>query len=149
MMQHDRLAHTIFNVFLIFLIIYIPKAHGEVIFRWTDDTGRICYSNISPSGGVKEYSADTVSHPMSRSTSPEQVTTGDSRTDKIPAKTDGVQSDRSAAFLKQRIMGQKRSIGYIEALLRKHPNDSVLRKSLSKRKRYLFEDLNRLKNDQQ
>jgi len=139
-------AHTVSVAFWIFLVLSFSGADAEHLFRWTDDTGRPGYSNISPPAGVKEYSTDTVSHPAPDQSGPEQVYTDANTTEKIPLETVGDYSDVSEALLKQRIMERKTSIGHIEALLQKHPNDPVLRKSLFKKKRYLFEDLSRLKN---
>jgi hypothetical protein len=145
-MKNGRSARTVSNVLWILLIVSFSQAHAEHLFRWTDDTGRPCYSNISPPAVVKEYSVDTVSYPVSDRSGPVQVPTDFGAKEKMPVETDGAYSDYSTAFLKQRIMDWGASISILEALLRKHPNDPVLRKSLFIKKRYLFDDLTRLEN---
>ena len=149
-MQHNRSVLTVFNALLVFLVWSFTQAHGEVLFRWTDDAGRACYSNVSPPAGVKAFRVDTESHPthpVPDRTNMAQASEEDNATEKIPVEAGSTYTDFSTAYLKQRIADRKRSIDHIEALLRKHPNDSDLRKSLFKKKQYLFEDLNRLKND--
>ena len=146
-MQNGRSVLMVCGVFWIFLVLSFSRAHGEILIRWTDDAGRPCYSNVSPPAGMKAFSVDTVSQSASDRSSPTQASVDTKTAKKMSVKTDGTYSEFSAAFLKQRITDLKRCIGHIEALLRRHPNDSALRKSLFKKKQYLFEDLTRLKND--
>ena len=148
-MQNNRSVLAVYMPLLIFLVLFFSRAHGEVLFRWTDDAGRTCYSNVSPPAGVKVFSVDTVFQPVQPipvRPNTVQASAGAETAEKIPVETGDTYPDFSAECLKQRIADRKRSIGRIEALLRKHPNDAVLRKSLFKKKQYLFEDLNRLKN---
>lgn len=144
--MHDGLsARMVFALFWLLPGVLFSTAHGEYLFRWTDDSGRPCYSNVSPPADVKEYRVDGESHFSSDRPGPVQAST-DANTVESPAETEDSPFDFSAAFLRQRIDDRKKSIGHIEALLRKHPNDKALRKSLLKKEQYLFEDLMRLKN---
>lgn len=132
--------------FWFFLLITFSQADGEEFFQWTDDAGKRCYSNVSPPASVKEYSVDIISRPAPDRRRPAQGFAGTNSTEKMPVKTDGARSGFSVTLLEQRIAGRKRSIDRIEALLQKHPNDPALRKSLSRKKQYLSEDLIGLKN---
>jgi hypothetical protein len=130
-----------------FLIICFAQAHGEDLFRWTDDAGKPSYSNVAPPIGVEAYSVDTISRPALDRSSSAQVSADTNAAKEISAETYADYSGSSETLLKQRIMDRERSIGRIEALLRKHPNETVLRKSLSRKKRYLSEDLAWLKKN--
>ena len=146
--KDKRLMRAVSIIFWVFLVISFSQVHGEDIIRWTDEAGRPYYSNVSPSADVKVYSVDTISRPAASRPIPAQAYDPADAGEKIPAEAEEENFDYSAGLLKQRITERKRSIGHIEALLRKRPNDSGLRKSLSRKKRYLFEDLTRLKNVQ-
>ena len=147
MMQNSRLPLAVCGVFWIFIVFSSSRVFGENLFRWTDDAGRSHYSNVSPPAGVKKYSVDVVSRVVSDRSSPAGMSNSAKTEEKISAEADGPRSGFSTAYLDQRIADRRRSIGHIEALLRKHPNDAGLRKNLSKKRRYLLDDLTRLKNN--
>ncbi len=147
-MRNGRSLLSICCAILLFLVLSFPRAYGEKIFRWTDEAGRPYYSNVSPPAGIKSFSTDTMPGPVSKWSSPVRVPADTGAAKKIPVAADRAYPDLSAAFLRQRITDRRRSIGHIESLLRKHPNDSDLRSSLLKKRQYLFEDLTQLKNVQ-
>ena len=147
-MQDSRSSLSVCCATLLFIVLSFSQVYGENFFRWTDDAGRLCYSNVSPPADIKTFSVATVLHPVSDRSNPVRVSVNANAEEQIQAGTDTAFSTFSTLFLKQRITDRRRTIGHIEVLLRKHPDNSVLRRSLLKKRRYLFEDLIQLKNIQ-
>ena len=145
-MRNGRSIHVVFNMVLFFLAASFSQAHGERLYRWTDDTGRPCYSNVSPPAEAKARGVEVMYRFVSDRPDPERASVETGKSEKISNETDESDSDLSAVVLKQRIQDRRRSIDSIEALLQRQPNNSALRKSLLKKKQYLFEDLTRLEN---
>ena len=143
-MQDGRSALTVYSAFCIFLVLSFSGAHGETLYRWTNAAGRPCYSNVSPPAGMKAFRIYTGFRRDSERLSVEPSSADTLTAGETPAKADNTYSGFSEAYLKQRIADRKRSIGHIETLLREHPNDPALRRSLFKKRQYLFEDRARL-----
>ena len=143
-MQNGRSIHAVFNAVLFLFAVSFSQAHGESVYRWTDDSGRPCYSNVSPPAGTKAHGVEVMFRPVSDRSHPSRASIETGKMEKMSKGTDDSDSNLSTVVLKQRIQDRKRAIDHIEALLQKQPNNSDLRRSLYKKKQYLFEDLTRL-----
>ena len=144
-----RLFRPVMAAFsVLFSFVLMPVFHGfaEDLYRWKDPSGVLCFSNVSPPGGVREYSILTavpsVANPMV-STGAFGDAGGDA--EEKPAKDEpGVQPGSMVEFLRDRILVRETSISRLEALLKSQPNSAYLRKCLFEKKQKLHEDNVRL-----
>jgi hypothetical protein len=140
--------HALAGPAIFFELVFIPVDRGEaeIIYRWRGPDGFLYFSNVSPPGGVVDFS----------------TLTGISFKPEVPASTaspgdiavvkdgtpveDGSDPDsrRMAAFLEDRVQCTERSIEQLEVLLGDRSNDESLRTYLSRRKQQLHEDRIRL-----
>ncbi len=144
-----RLFRHVMATFSVFFgFIFLPVFHGfsEDLYRWKDPSGALCFSNVSPPGGVREYSILTavpsVANPM---VSTEASGDAGGGAEEKPAKDEpGVRPGSMAEFFRDRILVRETSISRLEALLKSQPNSAHLRKCLFEKKQKLHEDRIRL-----
>jgi hypothetical protein len=122
------------------LLGLVSPSRAEVFFHWTDETGASRYSNVAPPASAAEYSVAAVfSTKEEKPVRKVDLTGTDSSGEIVTSSRDVIRT-----FLQERIKHRSESIRHIEALLRKNPDDMILRKNLLRKRRYLHEELSRL-----
>lgn len=130
-------------------LVFLPAFHSfaESIYHWRDRNGIPHYSNATIPNEAREDAVVYSALPRSGSDEGPGVTdnteTGEGG---MPVSSGSdMASDSKAVVLRNRIERRQASIDYIENLLKTHPNDTGLRSRFYKARRYLQEDIIRLK----
>jgi hypothetical protein len=146
-MRHVRQLPAALPVF--FGLVFIPVFQGvaEELYRWKDRSGALCFSNVSPPAGVREYSnltgASSEPGPMMSGGAPGDAEGGERGKPVKDAPEDAHGS--MADILRDRIQQRELSIVHLEVLLKSQPNDAYLRRCFFEKKQKLQEDRIRLK----
>lgn len=145
-MQQARRVLMVLSVFSGFVFIQVSQGVAEDIYRWKDPDGVQCFSNVSPPGGVLDFSIMTSSPFEATPATPAEALDDAGSADNVSTAENGSDrgTDPAAALLRDRIRSRKISIEYMETLLRSHSNDDDLRKRLFNKRLQLHEDITRL-----
>jgi len=130
-------------------LIFLTGAHSfaESIYHWKDRNGIPHYSNATIPNEAREdlvvYSASALSGSDEDSGVTDDPETGGGGM--LDSSGSDMAPDSKAAVLRNRIERRQASIHDIENLLKTHPNDAGLRSRYYRTRRYLQEDIVRLK----
>jgi hypothetical protein len=145
-MRQIRWLPAMLPAFLWLSIVPVFQSDAEEIYRWKDASGTLCFSNVSPPGGVFDFSTLSAG---SQGGGPGGATgnpgdTGEGGKEKPVEEASEVARESMPGILQTRIQSLETTIEHLETQFIRRPGDADLRRHLFEKKQQLHEDRIRL-----